>query len=78
MGPPGAGKGTQAARLSDELELAYIATGDMLRGHRSRGTELGLAASEHMRGGRLVPDRLVIAMITEALPDDPETGLVID
>jgi adenylate kinase len=78
LGPPGAGKGTQAARLCDELKLAYVATGDMLRGHRSRGTELGLAASEHMRAGRLVPDELVIAMITEALPDNPETGLVID
>ena len=78
LGPPGAGKGTQAARLCDELELAYVATGDMLRGHRSRGTELGLAASEHMSAGRLVPDELVIAMITEALPDDPDAGLVID
>jgi adenylate kinase len=78
LGPPGAGKGTQAARLCDELELAYVATGDMLRGHRSRGTDLGLAASEHMRAGRLVPDELVIAMITEALPDNADTGLVID
>ena len=50
----------------------------MLRGHRSRGTELGLAASEHMSAGRLVPDELVIAMITDALPDNPDTGLVID
>jgi adenylate kinase len=78
LGPPGAGKGTQAARLCDELNLAYIATGDMLRDHRSRGTQLGLAASEHMRAGRLVPDELVITMITEALPDNPDTGLVID
>ena len=78
LGPPGAGKGTQAARLCDELELAYVATGDMLRGHRSRGTELGLAASEHMSAGRLVPDELVIAMITDALPDNPDAGLVID
>jgi adenylate kinase len=78
LGPPGAGKGTQAARLCDELKLAYVATGDMLRSHRRRRTELGLAASEHMRAGRLVPDELVIAMITEALPADPDTGLVID
>jgi adenylate kinase len=78
LGPPGAGKGTQAARLCDELDLTYVATGDMLRGHRSRGTALGLAASEHMRSGRLVPDELVIAMITEAIPDDPETGLLLD
>jgi adenylate kinase len=78
LGPPGAGKGTQAVRLCDELDLTYVATGDMLRGHRSRGTALGLAASEHMRAGRLVPDELVIAMITEALPADPETGLLLD
>jgi adenylate kinase len=78
LGAPGAGKGTQAARLRDDLDLAYLATGDLLRGHRSRQTELGRAASEHMREGRLVPDELVITMITEELPDDPDRGFLLD
>jgi adenylate kinase len=78
LGAPGAGKGTQAARLRDDLDLAYLATGDLLRAHRSRQTELGRAASEYMRTGRLVPDELVIAMLTEELPDDPDRGLLLD
>ena len=48
LGPPGAGKGTQAARLSDDFGLPYIGTGDLLRGHRSEGTELGRQAEEYM------------------------------
>jgi adenylate kinase len=78
LGAPGAGKGTQAAYLRDDLDLTYLATGDMLRGHRSRQTELGVTASEHMQEGRLVPDELVITMITEELPDDPDRGCLLD
>jgi adenylate kinase len=78
IGAPGAGKGAQAALLCERLDVAYLGTGDMLRGHRSRGTELGLAASEHMRAGRLVPDELVIAVIADALPDDPGAGVLLD
>jgi adenylate kinase len=78
LGAPGAGKGTQAARLRDDLDLAYIASGDLLRAHRSRQTELGQAASEYMREGQLVPDELVISMITEELPDDPDRGFLLD
>jgi adenylate kinase len=67
IGPPGVGKGTQAARLRDEFELAHIATGDLLREHRARDTELGRQASEYMTAGRLVPDDLVVAMIRERI-----------
>lgn len=67
IGPPGVGKGTQAARLRDEFELTHIATGDLLREHRARGTELGRQASEHMTAGRLVPDGLVVAMVRDRI-----------
>ena len=67
IGPPGVGKGTQAARLRDEFELTHIATGDLLREHRTGDTELGRQASEHMTAGRLVPDDLVMAMVRERI-----------
>jgi adenylate kinase len=67
IGPPGVGKGTQAARLRDEFELAHIATGDLLREHRAGDTELGRQASEYMTAGRLVPDDLVVAMVQERI-----------
>jgi adenylate kinase len=71
IGPPGVGKGTQAARLREEFELTHIATGDLLREHRARGTTLGAQASEHMTAGRLVPDDLVVAMVQERLATSP-------
>jgi adenylate kinase len=71
IGPPGVGKGTQAARLEEEFDLAHIATGDLLRDHRARGTELGRQAAEHMAAGRLVPDDLVVAMVEERLRESP-------
>src|SRR2546423_15129547 len=67
IGPPGVGKGTQAARLRDEFELAHIATGDLLREHRAGDTELGRQASEYMTAGRLVPDDLVVALVRERI-----------
>ena len=67
IGPPGVGKGTQAARLRDEFELEHIATGDLLREHRAGDTELGRQASEYMTAGRLVPDDLVVAMVQERI-----------
>jgi adenylate kinase len=67
IGPPGAGKGTQAARLRDDYDLAHIATGDLLRAHRERETELGLRAARYMSEGRLVPDDLVIEMIGDEI-----------
>ena len=67
LGPPGAGKGTQAARLSEDFGLRYIATGNMLRDAVREGTELGKKAKEYMDRGDLVPDDLIIEMIKEAL-----------
>jgi len=77
LGPPGAGKGTQAARLLERLELRYLSTGDVLRQHRAAGTALGLEAAEHMDAGDLVPDDLVTAMLLEAI-HDPKHGFLLD
>src|SRR3954469_9962299 len=79
LGPPGAGKGTQGRRLVDDFGLAYIATGDMLREHVKEGTELGKQAQEHMKGGGLVPDDLVIKMISERIDtEDAQDGFILD
>jgi adenylate kinase len=79
LGPPGAGKGTQAQRLRDDFHLPYIATGDMLREDVKNQTELGRKAKEHMDSGGLVPDGLVIAMLSERLQDaDTGDGFVLD
>jgi adenylate kinase len=73
MGPPGAGKGTQAARLSTERGLAHIATGDMLRAAVRDDTSLGRRAKEIMAAGELVPDDLMIEMFRVRL-SEPDTG----
>jgi adenylate kinase len=79
LGPPGAGKGTQARRLVEDFSLPYIATGDMLREAVRDGTELGEKAKRYMNNGDLVPDDLIIAMIIERLQEpDTEKGFVID
>ncbi len=71
LGPPGAGKGTQASRLCAELGLPHVSTGDLFREHRAKGTELGRRAQEYMDSGRLVPDDLVLDMLFDrvAKPD---------
>jgi adenylate kinase len=78
LGPPGAGKGTQAARLQDDFGLPYIATGDLLRSHVKDGTELGREAKSYMDEGRLVPDPLVIAMILEKVEEEGRDGFLLD
>ena len=79
MGPPGAGKGTQAARVAPLHGLAHIATGDMLREAVRDGTELGLVAKEIMARGDLVPDDVIIGMIRERLSaPDTEGGFILD
>ena len=78
LGPPGAGKGTQAARLSDDFNLPYIGTGDLLREHVEEGTELGEQANGHMKKGALVPDDLVIAMILEKIEEEGDDGFLLD
>jgi adenylate kinase len=69
LGPPGAGKGTQAVRLAEELSFKKLSTGDILRDHVARGTPLGLQVKPIMDRGDLVPDDLILALIREELAD---------
>ncbi len=79
IGPPGAGKGTQAQRLVSKLSVPQISTGDMLRAARKAGTELGRKADEFMSRGALVPDEVVIGLVEERLElPDASTGFVLD
>tara|TARA_B100000902_G_scaffold123231_1_gene123273 strand:+ start:7999 stop:8556 length:558 start_codon:yes stop_codon:yes gene_type:complete len=79
LGPPGAGKGTQASRLAEDKNLAHISTGDMLRAHVSNNTELGQAAKSLLDEGKLVPDSLVIDMLIERLnSESSKDGAILD
>jgi adenylate kinase len=79
VGPPAAGKGTQAARLVDRFGGVHIATGDILRSNADRGTELGRTASRYMDRGELVPDDVMIDMVLERLGEgDCAGGFVLD
>ena len=79
LGPPGAGKGTQALRLSQILTIPQLSTGDMLRSAASAGTSIGLKAAEIMRRGELVPDELVVAVIVERIAEpDAAKGFILD
>jgi adenylate kinase len=79
VGPPGAGKGTQAARLIDKLQIPHISSGDMLRAAVKEGTELGKQADGYMKAGALVPDEVVIGMILERVAQpDAAGGFMLD
>jgi adenylate kinase len=79
LGPPGVGKGTQAAELARELGLVHLSTGDLLRAAVAEGSELGRAADGHMRAGRLVPDELVVEILRERLRrSDAAAGYILD
>lgn len=79
LGPPGAGKGTQADRLRDDFMLPHISTGDILRAQVSEGTELGREAKRFMDAGELVPDEVIVGMITERVADgDARDGFLLD
>jgi adenylate kinase len=79
VGPPGAGKGTQAGRIVDRFGGAHVATGDILRSNAERGTELGRAASRYMDQGDLVPDDVMIDMVLERVGEaDCADGFVLD
>jgi len=78
LGPPGAGKGTQAERLRDEFGLAHLATGDLLRAAVAGGTHLGREAQRYMDAGELVPDDVVIGMIRERLADGAASAFLLD
>lgn len=79
LGPPGAGKGTQAARLSERHEIAHLSTGDMLREAVAAGTELGKQAKAVMDAGRLVSDELMIKLVEQRTQEpDCARGFVLD
>ncbi len=78
LGPPGAGKGTQASRLTEDFGLPYLGTGDLLRQNVGEGTELGKLAKEHMDNGGLVPDDLVIQMILDKIDEEGDDGFLLD
>ncbi len=79
LGPPGAGKGTQAKILIERYGIPQISTGDMLREHRAKGTELGKKAQEYMDKGQLVPDEIILGMVKERLSQaDCEKGFILD
>ena len=79
LGPPGAGKGTQAQRLSAALSLPHVATGDLFRENLAQGTDLGRRAKKYMDAGQLVPDELVLEMLFERVAKpDARGGYLLD
>lgn len=79
LGPPGAGKGTQAKNIVDKYEIPHISTGDILREHIAEGTELGKKAKGYMEQGTLVPDELVVKLVEERITrDDTKDGFLLD
>jgi adenylate kinase len=79
LGPPGAGKGTQAERLREDFALPHISTGDMLRAEVGAGSELGLAAKRYMDAGELVPDEVIVGMISKRVREsDADDGFLLD
>ena len=80
FGAPGSGKGTQSARLIDEYGLYHISTGELLRDHIARGTELGRVADSYISKGQLIPDQLMIDILEHTLDENPETaeGVIFD
>ena len=79
VGPPGAGKGTQAARLIDTYRIPHISSGEMLRAAVNEGTALGVEADKFMKAGKLVPDEVVIGMILERIArPDCAAGFMLD
>lgn len=79
VGPPGAGKGTQAHIVAAQLSIPHISTGDIFRANVAGGTELGLQAQEFMNAGELVPDSVTNAMVADRLAQpDAQTGFLLD
>ncbi len=79
MGAPGAGKGTQAVKISEKYQIPAIATGDILRAERKAGTELGNAAQAYIEAGQLVPDSVVIGIIKKYMVENHcENGFLLD
>ena len=79
LGPPGAGKGTQAAKLVDKYQIPHISTGDIFRWNIKEGTELGVKAKSYIDAGKLVPDELTCDIVTSRLlEEDCAEGFLLD
>ena len=77
LGPPGAGKGTQAERIAERFQIAHLSTGDMLRAEIRNATPLGAAAKAYIDRGELVPDSVIIDMVRERIArDDCKNGFL--
>ncbi len=79
IGPPGAGKGTQAQRVAERLGIPHVSTGEMFRAHVSEGTHLGRRVDEIMRAGEYVPDEITVEMLEGRIAQpDAEAGFILD
>ena len=78
MGPPGAGKGTQAKILAKKFNLVHLSTGDILRKEIEKASELGLKAQTYMNAGNLVPDEVLLEMMQSTLTELQDSGLILD
>lgn len=78
MGPPGAGKGTQAKILAEKYNLIHLSTGDMLRNEIQKKTAIGLKAQSYMDGGNLVPDNILLSIMKNTLTSLKDSGIIVD
>ncbi len=79
MGPPGAGKGTQAKRLVEKFGMTHLSSGDIFRAEKASGSELGEKLAQYMTAGKLVPDEIVVEMMAKAMTSgDADAGLLLD
>jgi adenylate kinase len=78
LGAPGAGKGTQCKRVLDKYGIVHLSSGDILRQNRADGTELGEKAQSYMDSGGLVPDELIVEMMSDAIKKEGTSGFVLD
>jgi adenylate kinase len=78
LGAPGAGKGTQCKRIVEKYGVKHLSSGDILRKERTEGTDLGAKAQSYMDSGGLVPDELIVKMMTRAIAKAPQAGYVLD
>lgn len=78
MGPPGAGKGTQAERISDQFNMTHLSSGDIFRAEKASGSELGTKMAEYMDAGKLVPDEIVVQVMAKAIREAEGEGLLLD
>ncbi len=78
MGPPGAGKGTQAQRVSDKFNMTHLSSGDIFRAEKASGSDLGEKMAQYMDAGQLVPDEIVVQVMAKAIRETPGDGLMLD